>query len=352
MNGIVLVSVLLVAITGWAQEIEQTSEGWCSPNVAKSQGQVTIICQGVSPEALKRLNELLDLKDKELGTAKRSLADKIKEAEDWAERYRELEARLAAQGSEDTLAQQAKEALGKGNLERAGALLDEILQREEKTVDQAAANNFSRAQVYQLQFQPLKALPYLEKAYRYRPENVAYAFAYATLLQEQHDFKPAETIYTAVLTRLRERAKSDSAAYLPDVATTLNNLGNLYSATQRLAAAQQAYQEALQIRRELAKQNPAAYLPYVAMTLNNLGVLYSDTQRLAAAQQAYQEALQTYRELAKQNPAAYLPYLAKVLNNLADFYKASKHPEDANKLYRELDAVRRQLESLRKPEKP
>jgi tetratricopeptide (TPR) repeat protein len=305
MKVIVLVSVVLVAVTGWAQEVGQISEGWCSPNVATVRGPVTIICQGVSPEALKRLNELLDLKDKDLGTTKRSLVDKIKEAEDWAKRYHELEDRLAAQGSEDTLAQQAHEALEKGNLERAGALLDEILQREEKTVDRAAANNFSRAQVYQLQFQPLNALPYLEKAYRYRPEDVDYAFAYAKLLQEQHDFKPAKDIYTAVLARLRERAKSD----------------------------------------------PAAYLPYVAMTLNNLGNLYSDTQRLAEAEKAYQEALQTYRELAKQNPAAYLPYLAKVLNNLADFYKTSQHPEKANKLYRELGNARRQLESLQQPGK-
>lgn len=303
----VLGGVLLCTVTSsWAQETKQTSEGWCSPNVADIQGPVTIVCQGVPPEALKRLNELLDLKDKELGTTKNSLADKIKEAEDWAKRYRELEARLAAQGSEDTLAQQAKEALKKGDLEQAGALLDQVLNRQEKTVDQAAANHFSRAQVYQLQFQPLKALPYLEKAYRYRPESVDYALAYASLLQEQHDFKPAETIYTAVLTLLRERAKSD----------------------------------------------PAAYLPYVAMVLNNLGILYSDTQRLAEAEKAYQEAVQAYRELAQQNPAAYLPYLAKILNNLADFYKASKHSKEANKLYRELDDIRHQLESLRQPEKP
>jgi tetratricopeptide (TPR) repeat protein len=166
--------------------------------------------------------------------------------------------------------------------------------------------DFSRAQVYQLQFQPLQALPHLEKAHRYRPENVDYALAYAELLQEQHEFKPAETIYTEILSRLRERAKSDPAAYLPDVAMTLNNLGILYRATQRLAEADKAYQEALQIRRELARQNPAAYLPGVAGTLNNL----------------------------------------------ADFYKASNRPKDTDQLYRELKDVRRRMNSLQQPEKP
>jgi hypothetical protein len=38
-----------------------------------------------------------------------------------------------------------------------------------------------------------------------------------------------------------------------------------------------SYQEALTIRRQLATANPAAYLPDVAATLNNLGILYSNT---------------------------------------------------------------------------
>ena len=52
--------------------------------------------------------------------------------------------------------------------------------------------------------------------------------------------------------------------------------------------AEAAYQEALQIRRELAKTNPATYQEDVASTLNNLGLLYSTTQRLKVAEAAYQ----------------------------------------------------------------
>src|SRR6202451_4303851 len=40
------------------------------------------------------------------------------------------------------------------------------------------------------------------------------------------------------------------------------------------------------------------YLPYVATTLNNLGILYSNTQRLKEAEATYEEALSTYRRLA------------------------------------------------------
>jgi cytochrome c-type biogenesis protein CcmH/NrfG len=52
------------------------------------------------------------------------------------------------------------------------------------------------------------------------------------------------------------------------VTATLNNLGNLYSNTQRLKEAADAYSEALQTQRNLAKDNPQAYLPDVARTLD------------------------------------------------------------------------------------
>ena len=68
------------------------------------------------------------------------------------------------------------------------------------------------------------------------------------------------------------------------------------------------------MRRDLAKANPQAYLPDVTATLNNLGNLYSNTQRLKEAADAYSEALQTQRNLAKDNPQAYLPDVARTLD--------------------------------------
>ena len=52
---------------------------------------------------------------------------------------------------------------------------------------------------------------------------------------------------------------------------TLNNLGILHGETQRFADAEAAFKEAAGIQRELAAQNPAAYRPDLAQTLNNLG---------------------------------------------------------------------------------
>ena len=57
---------------------------------------------------------------------------------------------------------------------------------------------------------------------------------------------------------------------MPDVAMTLNNLASLHSDTNRYDKAQKEYSEVLEIFRKLAKENPDAYMPSVATTLNNL----------------------------------------------------------------------------------
>ena len=92
------------------------------------------------------------------------------------------------------------------------------------------------------------------------------------------------------------------AAYRPDLAQTLNNLGVLYDDTHRFADAEAALKEAAGIRRALAAQNPAAYRPDLAETLDSLGALYDDTHRFADAEAAYKEAADIRRALAAQNP--------------------------------------------------
>jgi predicted Zn-dependent peptidase len=118
--------------------ITQSTQGWCSPAVGQAGGNVTIICQGVSPKALERLNELLDKKDLELQA-------KIQEAETWAKKYRELQERLTKEGQDDVLARTAKELLDEGKLEEAGAILDRLLASGEQRVEQVAADHFNRA---------------------------------------------------------------------------------------------------------------------------------------------------------------------------------------------------------------
>ena len=194
----------------------------------------------------------------------------------------------------------------------------------------------------QIQFSFGEARSFYERLIELSP-TIEHHFKYAFLLQSLNDFEKARRHYEEVLQALQELAQQNPEAYLPEVATSLNNLGVLLSDTNDLKKAQDYYEEALQIRRELAKHNPEEYLPDVATSLNNLGVLLRDTNDLKKAQDYYEEALQIRRELAQQNPEAYLPDVAASLNNLGvllrdtdDLKQAQDYQEEALQIRREL----------------
>ena len=79
----------------------------------------------------------------------------------------------------------------------------------------------------------------------------------------------------------------------------------MYKRTGRTDDAEKAYSEALAIYRDLAARDPAAYRPNVAITLHNLGLLCIEMQRQADARGLPGEALNIYRDLASSNPAVY-----------------------------------------------
>ncbi|MCQ2337729.1 MAG: tetratricopeptide repeat protein [Paludibacteraceae bacterium] len=168
-------------------------------------------------------------------------------------------------------------------------------------------------------------------------------FEYAKFLQEENQFHLAEQPYTEALEIRRELAATNPSAYLPDVAATLNNLGNLHSDNNRYEEAEEEYKEALGIYRELAKTNPSAYRPDVAGTLNNLGVLHWNNNKYEEAEKEYKEALEIRRELAKTNPSAYRPDVAMTLNNLGILHRNNNRYEEAEKEYKEALGIYREL---------
>ena len=196
----------------------------------------------------------------------------------------------------------------------------------------------------QIRFSFGEARSFYERLIELSP-TIEHHFKYAFLLQSLNDFEKARRHYEEVLQALQELAQQNPEAYLPEVATSLNNLGVLLSDTNDLKKAQDYYEEALQIRRELAQQNPEAYLPDVAASLNNLGVLLRDTDDLKQAQDYQEEALQIRRELAQQNPRAYLPDVATSLNNLTTLYLRLEKKEDAEKAYQGAHDIYQKLAS-------
>ena len=256
-----------------AGSIEQHSEGACSPPIINNQGHVSISCPGVAPEALNylekqlseqfvRLNEQLHGLNDSQRTIQ-NLNDRVddlrKQADDWAQRYHDLSARLAESGNDSEQAKQAHDLIQRGEFAKAEALLQAIAANEEGHITRAAAAQYDLGDLAMLRFDAQAALPHYEKAFRYRPGNPRYADGYARAAYTERNYAEAERGWAAALQLRRDLAARDPAAYRPEaeVAGTLNNLGNLYRITGRVADAEKAYSEALSIYRNLMPSNPA-----------------------------------------------------------------------------------------------
>lgn len=158
--------------------------------------------------------------------------------------------------------------------------------------------------------------------------------------------KESEDMHMEALKILRKLAKDNPKEYEPDLAFTLNNLGNIYnfdSSSRRPVEAESMYLEALKIRRSLAKEDPQTYELYVARTLNDLAILYEDIQRFSESEALYLEALEIYRLRVKINPEAYYPGLALTMNNLGIFYQKTQHFVESEAMYLEALEIRSHL---------
>jgi tetratricopeptide (TPR) repeat protein len=111
----------------------------------------------------------------------------------------------------------------------------------------------------------------------------------------------------------RRLAETRPDAFLPDLASSLNNLGKDLSNLGRREEALAASQEAVAIGRRLAETRLDAFLPDLALSLNNISVYLSDLGRREEALAASQEAVAIRRRLAETRPDAFLPDLAMSL---------------------------------------
>ena len=194
----------------------------------------------------------------------------------------------------------------------------------------------------QIQFSFGEARDFYERLIELAP-TMEHRFNYAHLLQSLNDFDKARSHYEAALQILREWEAENPEAYKPDIATTLNNLGNLLSDSNDFKQARLYYMEALQIYLELAEKDPVACLPSVATVLNNLGNLFSNTNEHEQAQACYEKTLQIYRELVEQNLEVYKPNVATTLSNLGNSLKNTNEYEQAQACYEEALQIRRDL---------
>ncbi|MBL7519161.1 tetratricopeptide repeat protein, partial [Frankia sp. CNm7] len=114
----------------------------------------------------------------------------------------------------------------------------------------------------------------------------------------------------------RRLAGANPAAFEPDLAAALTNLGAMLSGLGRREEALVTTEQAVEIYRRLAGANPAAFEPDLARSLTNLGALLSELGRRKEALAATAQAVEIRRRLAGANPAAFEPDLAGAVDNL------------------------------------
>ncbi|MER5381738.1 tetratricopeptide repeat protein [Streptomyces sp. NPDC002688] len=141
----------------------------------------------------------------------------------------------------------------------------------------------------------------------------------------------------------RNLAQSNPAAYEPDLASSLSNLGVHLGSVGRHAEGLATEQEAVAIRRRLAQDNPTTHGHHLAESLINLALRLDAIGRRAEALATTERVIPAYRQLADTDPATYEPGLATALNNLGSYLaKAGRH-EDALDATEEAIDIRRRL---------
>jgi tetratricopeptide (TPR) repeat protein len=118
----------------------------------------------------------------------------------------------------------------------------------------------------------------------------------------------------------------------PYVASSLNNLANLYKAQGRYNDAEPLYVKSLEIRAHQLDKNS----PYVSASLNNLAKLYREQKRYSEAEPLYLESIASKRhQLGSDHPS-----VALSLNGLAGLYREQGLYSKAESLYLESLEIR------------
>ena len=171
-------------------------------------------------------------------------------------------------------------------------------------------------------------------------------FEYGCFLQANKRYDLAEVRYRENLDIYQRLAAISPQAYEPGLATTQNNLGNLYRDTQRYKESEEMYLSAMEIYRRFTAVNPLVFEPYLAMTQNNLGLLYYDTQRYEDSEKMYLSAMEIRRRLVAVNPQVYEPDLAMTQNNLGLLYGKTQRYGESEEMYLSAMEIRRRLAAV------
>ena len=285
-----------------------------------------------------------------------SIEKELKNAQSHMEEYADMFARID-ESEIDTLAQRAIELFNQGQLEESIKLFEQgnyleklddalkvkaqaadLLQKADsaemlasKDIEEYQKSIEAQVAAYKMKNDWDKAGELL-KGLADKLQTLDAIGVYACFAQNQNKFTEAEKEYELYIKKISSNANPQ--VYEPNLATSYNNLANLYSDTQRFNEAEQMYKSAIEIRKRLAAANPQAYEPNLATSYNNLANLYYTTLRFNEAEQMHKSALDIRKRLAAANPQAYEPDLATSYNNLANLYYTTQRFNEAERMHK------------------
>jgi tetratricopeptide (TPR) repeat protein len=153
------------------------------------------------------------------------------------------------------------------------------------------------------------------------------------------EHEAAEQSYDAGRTFLAELNAEfpTNARYSQDLATCVNNLGQLLKSAGRTPEAEQALREALGLRQKLTdEQHDEEDRRELATVADNLGVLLLGEGRYAEANSLLQQSVGLLEELAgASTEPAYQQNLARGRNNLGVLLAAVGRPDEAEQTFRQ-----------------
>ncbi|RLG32450.1 hypothetical protein DRN97_07335 [Methanosarcinales archaeon] len=156
----------------------------------------------------------------------------------------------------------------------------------------------------------------------YRAKVLMYLGNIAYVLRKLED---ADKYYDESLSLFLELAKKDYS-YIKDAVYVLINRGTLAFDLRRYDDAEKHYISALDILRDIGSEEE------IATVLNNLGVLFTATKRFKDAKKVLKEAVEIRTELANKDKK-YLNDLIESLNNYGVLLKSEKDFEEAEKVF-------------------
>lgn len=141
-------------------------------------------------------------------------------------------------------------------------------------------------------------------------------FSLAQLCESVGLLHSAERNYNIALKICLKYVEEDPETYLPNVANTLSNLGNLHVFTCEFEEAEAELQDALILFRDLSTTQPDRFSPFVALALSNLGDCHRTIGNYASAECELYESLAIIEELETEHPESYTFDCACTLTNL------------------------------------